>query len=253
MRAKKALATLARESLRDAWLSGGEKRGRGLGKDEGDGDAPRMRANPMPAWAAGRRKRQPYVRPRWSPGLLIPLAAVALLLGWVVSPPGLPPGPITGKSRVIDGDTIDVANRRIRLAGIDAPERAQHCTDASRQPAPCGEISRAALDDLVGQRPVSCVPLELDRYNRVVATCTVAGADGGADLGEVMVTAGQALANGRYAAPEAEAKAAKRGIWSGTFDPPAEWRRAHQVDDAAGAPEWPLASLLTWVRNVFFH
>ena len=37
---------------------------------------------------------------------------------------------ITGKPRIIDGDTIEIAGERIRLHGIDAPESKQTCTDA---------------------------------------------------------------------------------------------------------------------------
>jgi len=220
-----------------------------LRKGNGKDDAPRVRVEPMPDWAGGRRKRQPYVRPRWSLGLLVPLVAVALLLAWAVSPQGMPSGPVTGRSRVIDGDTLDVGNRRIRLAGIDAPEREQLCTGAAQQSVPCGEIARDTLEDLVGRGPVTCSPLEQDRYGRVVATCQF----GGADLGEVMVGAGQAVDNGRYAALEHEAAVARRGIWAGTFDLPADWRRAHQVDDAAGAPLPPITSFVNWVGNVFFR
>lgn len=215
-----------------------------------DKDAePPMRVRPMPAWATGRRKRQPYVRSLWSIDMLAPLVAVGLLLVWVASPPGLPSGAIVGKTRVIDGDTLDVANRRIRLVGIDAPEREQQCTDGAGTPSACGEASLKTLRALVGKGPVSCAPIELDRYGRVVASCAFAGAD----LGEVMVVSGQALANGRYVQVEAEAKAARRGIWAGTFELPAEWRRAHQVDDAAGAPDWPIVSFVKWVGNMFFR
>jgi endonuclease YncB( thermonuclease family) len=35
--------------------------------------------------------------------------------------------PISGKPRIIDGDTIEVAGQRIRLHGIDAPESGQTC------------------------------------------------------------------------------------------------------------------------------
>jgi endonuclease YncB( thermonuclease family) len=34
---------------------------------------------------------------------------------------------VTGPAGVIDGDTIEMAGRRIRLFGIDAPERDQSC------------------------------------------------------------------------------------------------------------------------------
>jgi len=203
----------------------------------------------MPAWAGGRRKRPPYVRRRWSIGLVAPLVAVALLLAWVVSPEGMPSGPVTGKTRVIDGDTLDVGTRRVRLAGIDAPERAQQCADAAGQATPCGEVSRQMLDDLVGKGPVTCAPIEMDRYGRVVATCMF----GGADLGEVMVGAGQAVDTGRYAALEAEAKLARRGIWAGTFEPPAQWRREHPIDESESAAPSPITSLVNFVRKVFFR
>ncbi len=36
---------------------------------------------------------------------------------------------VTGKPRVVDGDTIEVAGERIRLHGIDAPEAKQTCAD----------------------------------------------------------------------------------------------------------------------------
>ncbi len=208
-----------------------------------------MRAEPMPAWASGRRKRQPYQRRFFSIGLVAPLVAVGVLLVWVASPQGLPGGPVAGKTRVIDGDTLDVANRRIRLVGIDAPERQQQCTDAAQQPTPCGETSRDTLESLVGKGPVTCAPIEMDKYGRVVATCDY----NGADLGEVMVTAGQAVANGRYGELEAEVKAAGRGIWAGSFETPSEWRQAHRQEDAAGAPDTPVTSLVNFVRNMFFR
>ena len=40
---------------------------------------------------------------------------------------------ITGKARVIDGDTIEVGNERVRIHGIDAPEARQTCTDGGRE------------------------------------------------------------------------------------------------------------------------
>lgn len=203
----------------------------------------------MPPWAGGRRKRQPYVRKPWSFGLVVPSVAVAAVLTWAILPPGLPAGPITGKVRVIDGDTLDIGTRRVRLVGIDAPERSQQCTDAAGNPSFCGEISRETLEGLVGRGPATCTPIELDRYGRVIATCDFRDAD----LGELMVASGQALANGRYGDLEAEARLAGRGLWAGRFDTPVEWRRAHQIDDAEGAPDWPVASFVNWVAKVFFR
>ena len=34
---------------------------------------------------------------------------------------------VTGKARIIDGDTIHIGDTKIRLHGIDAPEAKQEC------------------------------------------------------------------------------------------------------------------------------
>jgi endonuclease YncB( thermonuclease family) len=249
MRALKALATLAGQKVRWAWLSGGENESPALDDGEDKKARSRMSGGPMPEWAGGRSRRPVFVRQWWSVGRIAPLVAVVLLLVWVVLPPGLPSAPLTGKARVIDGDTLDVARRRVRLAGMDAPERSQLCTGPSGTETPCGETARDTLRRFVGNGPLTCLPIEMDTYGRVVATCAASDAD----LGEVMVAAGQAVASGRYDQQEAEARLARRGIWEGTFDRPSEWRRARQVDDSEGAPDWPVVSFVKWVANVFFH
>jgi hypothetical protein len=52
------------------------------------------------------------------------------------------------------------------------------------------------------------------------------------DIGEAMVREGLAInlsgfGEGRYADAESEARAARRGIWRGSFEPPADWRKQH--------------------------
>ena len=46
---------------------------------------------------------------------------------------------ITGPARVIDGDTIEVADERIRLYGTEAPEKAHRLTSCSRGSLPRGQ------------------------------------------------------------------------------------------------------------------
>jgi endonuclease YncB( thermonuclease family) len=53
---------------------------------------------------------------------------------------------IMGQASVIDGDTIEIHDRRIRLFGIDAPEAPQICT-ASGKTYLCGQQAALALAD----------------------------------------------------------------------------------------------------------
>lgn len=69
---------------------------------------------------------------------------------------------IIGVASVIDGDTLEIHDRRIRLDGIDAPESAQLCLRDGRKER-CGQRSAFFLADLIGQGTVRCVPHDVDR------------------------------------------------------------------------------------------
>jgi endonuclease YncB( thermonuclease family) len=131
---------------------------------------------------------------------------------------------VTGKARVIDGDTIEVGGERVRLHGIDAPEAKQTCTAGGREWA-CGRDATFALAYEVGNHWVTCRGDQRDRYGRLIAVCYV----GPHDLGERMVRGGWALAYRRYSMDyvddEGAARQARTGMWRGEFVPPWEWRR----------------------------
>lgn len=128
------------------------------------------------------------------------------------------PAMVTG---VADGDTlyanVDGHPIRIRLAQIDAPEKAQAF----------GRRSEQSLRELVGKKQVELAWKSLDRYGRPIAQVSVDGLDVNAE----QVRRGYAWVFRRYSndaalmALEAHAKSAALGLWA---DPhpvaPWEWR-----------------------------
>ena len=119
---------------------------------------------------------------------------------------------------VTDGDTITVLTgtetTKIRLEGIDTPERGQ---DFSRR-------ATQFTSSLVFDRQVRVFPKERDRYGRLVARVEVEATDVSLEL----VRAGLAWHYKRYssdlglAAAEEQARAESLGIWS-LPDPTPPW------------------------------
>lgn len=146
-------------------------------------------------------------------------------------------GQISGSARVVDGDTLVVGERRVRLEGIDAPESSQTCSRADGRAWPCGDAATRTLAALIGSRSVQCDDAGTDRYGRVLGLCRA----GGTDLNREMVRLGLAWAfvrySRRYAEEETGARAARRGIWQGESQPAWDYRAGQwqaAVPDAPG-------------------
>ncbi|XHH31003.1 thermonuclease family protein [Xanthomonas euroxanthea] len=142
---------------------------------------------------------------------------------------------LVGRATVTDGDTITLAQKRIRLWGVDAPESAQQCTSDTGSAWPCGRRSAAALDGYLHDRTVRCQPKDTDRYGRVVAECYVQGQS----VNRWMVQSGWAVAYREYAtafvADERTAQQQRRNLWAGTFQMPADYRRGKRNQSARRA------------------
>lgn len=185
--------------------------------------------------------RRPKSLLRRAADVFLAIAALALLVIVVARIDEGAALRIEGIAEVGDGDSIVVGGERIRLLGIDAPELDQTCQRDGRDYA-CGRESRRALAESIGSAPVTCTGSERDRYDRLLARCSVRQTD----LGRVQVAAGWAFAYGDYAREEAIARQEKRGLWAGTFDRPRDWRDMH-----GAAPEAEHArpsSILAWLR-----
>ena len=130
---------------------------------------------------------------------------------------------ITGASRIIDGDSLEVAGQEIDLQGVDAPEMDQTCSWPKKQ-INCGLIAKSALMDLTAGATVVC-DIEAVQGNGVaLGVCRAAGYD----LAEGMAHTGWAVATedapSHYKAAMAGAQTAERALWKGRFTPPWIWR-----------------------------
>lgn len=130
-----------------------------------------------------------------------------------------------GPARVVDGDTVMVNGARLRLIAMDAPEGAQNCQASDLRAYDCGREATRELERLIAGHEVTCAGEKRDRYGRVLVVCRI----GDLNLNAEMVRSGWAVTylGHDFDREEAEARAAKRGLWAGSFQRPADWRREH--------------------------
>jgi endonuclease YncB( thermonuclease family) len=128
---------------------------------------------------------------------------------------------------VADGDTFTLLTAekkqiRIRLHGIDCPEKKQDY----------GEKAKQFLADLVFQKVVTVIEMDTDRYGRTIGMVTI----NEANVNKALLKAGLAWhykqydKNPAWAKLEQEARQAKRGLWSQpNYIAPWDFRHAGQV------------------------
>jgi len=147
------------------------------------------------------------------------------------------PKTVSGRARAISGDTLDVGGWLVRLSDVEAVELGQVCRDPKGRAWRCGERARRALRDLVRRGEVVCRDLARSGPEGLEGTCTA----GGKDLAEAIVGAGYAFAEGfffrTYGDEEGAARVARRGVWQGEVERPADYRAARWAWAKAKAPE----------------
>ena len=106
--------------------------------------------------------------------------------------------------RIVDGDTFVAGGRKIRVWGIDAPEKEE----------PTYRVSSWFLESLIKDQVLNCRLIDMDKYQRSVMQCYA----GDIDIAATMVKFGMAkdykkYSGGYYQLEQDEAKKKKRGLW----------------------------------------
>ncbi len=136
------------------------------------------------------------------------LFLVLFSLGFVSAVIADQPAPdhlITGAPEyIVDGDTLDTADTRIRLWGINAPEKGESGYQEAKE----------FLKNITANAKLTCIAFYYDRGKPTVASCEI----NSQDIGRVMVLSGMArdytkYSKGFYAKDELEARKQKRGLW----------------------------------------
>ena len=140
---------------------------------------------------------------------------------------------ISGFAKVVDGDTIKINSKKIRLYGIDAPEKKQKCKKiyltisfmSFTKDYMCGEVSTQKLIKKINKQKLNCNILDVDRYKRLIGECFKRNIN----LNSWMVSNGFAVAyrkySKKYVSDEINAKNNKLGIWQGKFEMPWDYRK----------------------------
>ncbi len=144
---------------------------------------------------------------------------------------------IFGKAKVIDGDTIIIKEKKIRLYGIDAPEKKQFCKKkylnifflSFKKNYPCGEESTIKLKKFLNKQSINCkIKNEKDRYNRYLAICYKRNKDVNAWLVRNGLAVSYRKYSKKYLNQEFNAKEDKLGVWRGSFEMPWVWRKKNK-------------------------
>jgi endonuclease YncB( thermonuclease family) len=154
-------------------------------------------------------------------GFVVVIVASVIGLLHMLAPAPTLSGVVAGRAAAVDGGTVNVAGRKLRLDGIEAPPAELVCRDGAWQYR-CGDDARRALDDAIGRGALDCLARPTDD-----AVCRN---DQGMDIAALQVENGWAVVDlrqsSRYFAEQTRAQQEGRGLWRNDFARPETWRLA---------------------------
>lgn len=134
---------------------------------------------------------------------------------------------IEGQVSVITASVLRMNGIYIKLLGIDAPDPEQTCADRHGGPYRCGQRALTWLQNWVQDQILKCHIVGKVERNRATGVCFTS--DGKYDVAAVVTNAGWAVAYTQntaiYVPYEEQAALNRRGLWSGRFYKPWDWRR----------------------------
>lgn len=130
---------------------------------------------------------------------------------------------VSGRATALSSDSLAINEAVFQLFGIDGVELHQFCFVNGR-PLACGATATRAFQTLIEPVVVTCTPTGETAGAAAVARCR--SEEG--DLAELIVRQGWALADREtatdYVVAEDDARAARVGVWQGTFVEPWAFR-----------------------------
>ncbi len=141
---------------------------------------------------------------------------------------------ISGKPKIIDGDTVKINDKKIRFSGIDAPEsfffgKTQICI-LNNINIFCGKLSKEKLIEKIGNSKIDCkIEKNKDQYNRLIGECFI----NNESLSVFMVKNGYAFdytkySKGKFREYQEYAKNSSLGLWKMQFEYPWIWRKKNR-------------------------
>jgi len=143
---------------------------------------------------------------------------------------------VTGYAKVTDGDTIKIDTFKIRLDGIDAPEKKQKCKKpyltifmfTFYEDYSCGQKSTEALIKKINNQKITCKISDVDYFKRLIGEYKKRKTN----LNAWLVANGHAVAyrkySKKYVPDEILAKQDKKGMWQGKFEMPWDYRKSNK-------------------------